>query len=441
MNQLGVLIVDDEDAMCESLEELFRDEGYSTYSTSDPAEAHRIADTTHLDIILMDIRMPTANGIDLLRSIKERHRDVPIVMITGYPSVETALQAMQYGAANYFTKPLDLPSLIHEVRNLTNIRARRDDDGRAPGNIVGHDPTMEAVLEMIDRAGDVDAPVLITGETGTGKELVAEAVHARSHRSDKPFVRVNCAAIPDSLIESELFGHEAGAFTDAKQARQGRFEIADGGTLFLDEIGDMSLATQAKILHALQEKTFERIGGSRSITSDIRIIAATHRNLEEMIGARAFREDLFYRLSVISIRIPPLRDRRDDVVLLARHFVDLFRVQYNRPVREISAEVLELIRNHHWPGNVRELRNCIERAVIFSNGSTILMGDLPTQYLRGFPKTGDGETSAEARLNRLNKDIIQEALTKSDGVKSKAAELLNISRRTLYNRMKRLGMD
>lgn len=427
--------------MCESLEEIFADEGFDTVSTLDPLEAQQYAANQEIDIILMDIRMPVLNGIDLLRSVKERHREVPVVMITGYPSVETAVHAMQLGAANFFSKPLDLPSLIREVRNLTHSRSFANAEDEKVARIVWRDRSMSNVLEMIDRAGQVDASVLITGETGTGKELVAQAIHERSARAEKPFVRVNCAAIPENLIESELFGHEAGAFTDAKQTRKGRFESADGGTLFLDEIGDMSLATQARILHALQEKMFERVGGSTSITADVRIVAATHRNLEEMIAAGTFRQDLFYRLSVISIRVPPLRDRGDDVAELAIHFVELFASQYDRPVRLISDEVLALIRKHRWPGNVRELKNCIERAVIFSNGTTVRIGDLPTQYLKISAPLEDTAPSPEARIERLNRAIIEEALVKSDGVKSKAAELLHISRRTLYNRMKRLGME
>jgi DNA-binding NtrC family response regulator len=436
-----ILIVDDEEAMCESLVEILEDEGFDAVSTLDPSSAQQYVADHEIDLILMDIRMPTLNGIDLLRTIKERHREIPVVMITGYPSVDTAVQAMQLGAANFFSKPLDLPSLIKEVRNLTLSRAYAPGNDGGNAHIVWRDRSMATVLEMIDRAGGVDAPVLVTGETGTGKELVAQAIHERSRRRGKPFVRVNCAAIPDTLIESELFGHEAGAFTDAKHTRKGRFESANGGTLFLDEIGDMSLATQARILHALQEKTFERVGGSTSITADVRIVAATHRNLQEMIGEGTFREDLFYRLSVISIRVPALRDRGDDVVKLAEHFVELFGSLYKRPVEQISEEVLALIRKHRWPGNVRELRNCIERGVIFSNGSKIRIGDLPAQYVSVAVPTEETVASPEAQIDRLNRSIIEDALAKSDGVKSKAAELLHISRRTLYNRMKRLGMD
>lgn len=427
--------------MCDSLVEIFVDEGFDAVSEMDPIHALQYANAHEIDLIIMDIRMPTLNGIDLLAAIKERHREIPVIMITGYPSVDTAVQAMQLGAANFFSKPIDLRSLISEVRNLTHARAYTPERDGTDVRIVWRDQSMASVMEMVDRAGDVDAAVLITGETGTGKELVAQAIHEGSARRGKPFVRVNCAAIPDSLIESELFGHEAGAFTDAKHMRKGRFESAHGGTLFLDEIGDMSLATQARILHALQEKTFERVGGSASIFSDVRIVAATHRNLQEMIGAGDFREDLFYRLSVISIRVPALRDRGDDIVRLAEHFLHLFGAQYQRNVEEISNEVVALLRGHRWPGNVRELRNCIERAVIFSNGSRIRIGDLPSQYVSIAATVSETNASAEARIDRLNRMLIQEALVKSDGVKSKAAELLHISRRTLYNRMKRLGMD
>lgn len=434
-----VLIVDDEIEMCRSLEEILRQDGFRTTSTTDPAAVYSISSAEHFDAVLLDVQMPDINGIDLLRSLVEAHPEVPVIMITGYPSVDTAVRAMKYGASNYFSKPLDLSGLVREIRTLVSSRNATAGAAQLFPKIVTGDPQMLGILDEVDRAGQVDAPILITGETGTGKELVAQAIHARSTRRSGPFVRVNCAAIPESLIESELFGHEAGAFTDAKRQRKGRFEMANGGTLFLDEIGDMSLSTQARILHALQEKTFERVGGSQSIESDIRIVAATNRDLEAMIDEGTFREDLFYRLSVISVGLPPLRERTGDIEVLAAHFLSVFGKQYKRQVSRLSPEVLTLFRRHTWPGNIRELRNCVERAVIFSSGAEIRVGDLPSQYVRGI--AGREVGGAEARIARLNREIIEEALQKSGGVKSKAADLLDISRRTLYNRMKRLGME
>jgi DNA-binding NtrC family response regulator len=434
-----VLIVDDEIEMCRSLEEILQQDGFRTTSTTDPSTVTSLSSSEHFDAVLLDVKMPEINGIDLLRSLVEAHPNVPVIMITGYPSVDTAVRAMKYGASNYFSKPLDLSGLVREIRTLVSSRNASSRTDQLFPRIVTGDPGMLGILDEVDRAGQVDAPVLITGETGTGKELVAQAIHSGSDRRKSPFVRVNCAAIPESLIESELFGHEAGAFTDAKRQRKGRFEMADGGTLFLDEIGDMSLSTQARILHALQEKTFERVGGSQSIASDIRIVAATNRDLEAMIKEGTFREDLYYRLSVISVRLPPLRERSGDIEVLARHFVEAFGTQYGREVSDLSPEVLTLFRRHTWPGNIRELRNCIERAVIFSSGAEIRVGDLPSQYVRG--AAGQEVDGIEERVARLNREIIEEALQKSGGVKSKAADLLDISRRTLYNRMKRLGME
>lgn len=383
--------------------------------------------------------MPEIGGIELLKAVKNEHCDVPVIMITGYPTVETAVRSMKFGAANYYTKPLKLNSLITEVKQLTKFRSQTRAISNSQNTLIASDFSMDNIKKTISKAGEVDAPVMINGESGTGKELIAQAIHAASERSDKPFVRVNCAAIPESLIESELFGHEAGAFTDAKTMRKGKFEMADGGTLFLDEIGDMSLATQARILHALQEKTFERVGGSISITTDCRIVAATHRNLQDMIKSSGFREDLYYRLAVITIQVPPLRQRNSDIELLCNHFINLFNQKYNQTIHGISPEVLAFFNQHTWPGNVREIRNCIERAVIFATGTLIESHDLPRQYLQAIESSNSEEK--QLKIQKLNQQIINEALFQSGGVKSKAAELLNISRRTLYYRMKRLGME
>jgi len=439
MKDPSILIIDDEQEMCSSLEEIFQDEGFHTCSTTSPKKALEILSTRCFSLILMDLRMPEIGGIELLKAVKNEHCDVPVLMITGYPTVETAVRTMKYGAANYYTKPLKLNSLITEAKQLADARGKREANSTSHSALIASDPSMDNIKKTINTAGEVDAPVMINGESGTGKELIAQAVHAASDRSEKPFVRVNCAAIPESLIESELFGHEAGAFTDAKAMRKGKFEMAHGGTLFLDEIGDMSLATQSRILHALQEKTFERVGGSISITTDCRILAATHRDLQSMIQTGAFREDLYYRLAVITVQVPPLRQRNSDIELLCNHFIHLFNQKYSRSIRGISSDVLAFFNHHTWPGNVRELRNCIERAEIFAAGDLIKKEDLPGQYLQSFEASKTDCRQSE--LEKLNQDIINDALYKSGGVKTKAAELLNISRRTLYYRMKRLGME
>lgn len=439
MKQPSILIIDDEQEMCSSLEEIFQDEGFYTCSSISPNSALKILSENCFSLILMDIRMPEIGGIDLLKAVKNEHCDVPVIMITGYPTVETAVHSMKYGAVNYYTKPLKLNSLITEVKQLTEIRGQTESTSGSQNTLIASDFSMDNIKKTISKAGEVDAPVMINGESGTGKELVAQAIHAASERSEKPFVRVNCAAIPETLIESELFGHEAGSFTDAKTMRKGKFEMADGGTLFLDEIGDMSPATQARILHALQEKTFERVGGSTSITSDCRIVAATHRDLQAMIQTGGFREDLYYRLAVITIQVPPLHQRNNDIELLCTHFINLFNHKYNQAIRGISSEVLAFFNQHSWPGNVRELRNCIERAVIFATGAYIETQDLPSQYLQAIESSNSQDKRLE--INKLNQQIINEALFQTGGVKSKAAELLNISRRTLYYRMERLGME
>jgi DNA-binding NtrC family response regulator len=439
MRAPAILIVDDEQEMCSSLEEIFRDEGFLARSTTDPASVLSLLSQEPVDLLLLDIRMPGIGGIDLLGRVKDLYPELPVIMITGYPTVETAVTAMRYGAVNYYTKPLNLGNLLQETRQLLRVDGLERESASIPRGIVGEDPSMLPVKETILRAAEVDAPVLITGESGTGKELIAEAVHAASKRRDAPLVRVNCAAIPETLIESELFGHEAGAFTDAKKTRKGRFELANHGTLFLDEIGDMSLSTQARILHALQEKTFERVGGGRSISTDARFVAATHQDLRSMIDSGAFRGDLYYRLAVITIHVPPLRDRGGDIDLLVDYYLDFFQEKYDKPISSIDPAVRAFFRRHDWPGNVRELRNCIERAVIFASDGHITFSHLPAQYEKVINR--EGPYSQESELLKINKEIIRDALAKSGGVKAKAADLLNISRKTLYNRMKRLGME
>ncbi len=438
----SILIVDDEVEMGLSLAKLFRSEGMECECAAGAAEAHAVlARNPRIRLVFLDVRMPGMDGIAFLRTIKEEFRHCNIIMISAYPSLPDTVQAMKLGATNFFAKPLDLDQLLAEARGLLESGRRGEENGGAEGErgIISRDPALLRLKKQIVTAAPTPAPVIITGESGTGKELVAEQLHRLSDRRDRPFIKINCAAIPQELLESELFGHEKGAFTDAKTRRAGKFERADGGTVFLDEIGDMTLSTQAKILRAIQEQEIEPIGGDRLVKIDIRIISATHRDLAGMIAAGTFREDLYYRLSVIGFHLPPLRERGSDVELLIGHFIGQFSAQYGKRIDGVEPEVLESLRRHSWPGNVRELRNCVQRAVIFAEGGRLTMGDLPGQYGRLAEIAGAG--GYQTAVHAAEKSVIIHALEKAQGVKWKAADELHIHRKTLYNRMKKLGID
>ena len=434
-----ILIIDDEVEMCLSLAEFLRSKGYATLHTTNPLDVTRILQSEKVGLIIMDIKMPEMGGIDLLKVIKTSDPSLAVIMITGYPTVENAVRAMKYGAVNFYTKPLRLPELLKEIHELAAKSLRKQKiPQKTRHTIISQNPDMQELLKTVHKASLTTAPVLVTGESGTGKELVAHAFHYLSPRAANPFVKVNCAALPEDLLESELFGHEKGAFTGAVKERKGRFELADTGTIFLDEIGDMSLRTQAKILRVIQDQEFERVGGTRTIRTDSRILAATNKNLEQLISSGQFREDLYYRLSVITIHLPPLRERRDDIPLLAEYFITHYNRVYDKQIRGLSEEVAWFFHTHKWPGNVRELKNCIERTVIFCEHDTIEIKNLATQYKKLIenPPTDEYDDALEG----LNREIILDALERSRGIKKKAAELLNIDRRTLYNRMKKLGL-
>ncbi len=438
-----ILIIDDEKELCVSLSEILTEEGYHTLFTSDPLETPAILARTRVDLIILDIRMPGIGGIDLLRMVRKTNPNIKVIILTGHPSIENAVLSMKYGAANFYEKPPNLKKLLKEIREFS---ARDASVGGPTGvelqsarRVVTRDPRMVKVLQSAEKAAATTAPVLITGESGTGKELIASLVHEAGQRADRPFIKVNCAAIPETLLESELFGHEKGAFTNALAQKKGKFELAHEGTIFLDEIGDMSSSTQAKILRVLQEQEFERVGGTQTIRADIRIIAATNKDLRLLIQKDAFREDLYYRLCVISLHIPPLRERPEDVELLIDHFLKLFSTQYAREIRGLDAQTRELLLAHTWPGNVRELKNCIERATIFCEGELVTLEDLPSQYME-LEGTHLGQ-KLQSSFEQLNRAMIMEALEKSKGKKSKAADMLNINRRTLYNRMRKLGLS
>jgi DNA-binding NtrC family response regulator len=431
-----VLIVDDEREMCVSLSEILRSKGFETIVATDPQTVPALLRKKRVDLAIMDIRMPQLPGLDLLKALKHEQPSLPVIMITGFPSVENAVRSMRYGALNFFVKPLPIQELLQEVRQLAGSPALRSGGEE---RIVTRNPRMLRILQEVQRVAPTDAAVVITGETGTGKELIAAAIHAGSSRQQGPFVKLNCASIPDTLLESELFGHEKGAYTDAADRHIGKLEAADRGTLFFDEIGDMTVRTQAKLLRVLQDGEFQRLGGLQTLRADVRILAATNQDVQRLLAQGSFREDLYYRLAVVHIEVPALRERKEDLEPLSEHFLQRFNQRYGREVAGISPEVREIFQRHNWPGNVRELKNCLERAVIFCDGPTIGPEHLQAQYRLleepSFPR------ELEGARERLDRELIAEALARSRGEKQKAAALLHISRKTLYNRMKKLGME
>jgi DNA-binding NtrC family response regulator len=431
-----ILIVDDDRAVCDSLSDLLRGKGYDVAVVMDPRDAISAVDRRSTALALVDLRMPGIGGMELLQAIKSRVPDLPVVIITGYATVDTAVAAMKYGAADVFTKPITSSTLLSQISRILSERPQR---AALPEEeaIVTADSLMQETLALLERAAPTDAPILIRGETGTGKELAARMVHRASGRRSRAFVAVNCAAMPDTLLESEMFGHERGAFTDARERKRGLLEMADGGTIFLDEIGEMSLTTQAKMLRVLQEKNFTRLGGVETIHSDCRVVAATNRNIEESIRCGRFREELYYRLAVVEIQIPPLRDRPGDVLPLAGYFLRQYARAYGRADLSLAPDVAATLEAHRWPGNVRELKNLVERAVIFCEQGPICMCHLSPQYRR---QDGSGAELADGFASSARR-IIAEAVARADGSKSEAARLLHIDRKTLYNRMKKLGME
>ncbi|MDC7232447.1 MAG: sigma-54 dependent transcriptional regulator [Spirochaetales bacterium] len=439
---LKILIIDDEEEMCLSLSEIFSARKYSVLTATDPLDVLPLLEKETADLILMDVRMPGLGGVSLLKMIREIYPETGIIMMSGYASTENIVQCMKYGAINFYEKPLNIPELINEAEEYLNKHSSSALEAHDSDELVSETKAMKDIFQIIRTAAPTDAPVIITGESGTGKERIANGVHSFSQRSSGPYVKLNCAAIPDSLLESELFGHAEGAFTDARRNREGKFEVAHGGTLFLDEIGDMSLNTQAKLLRVLQEKEFERLGSNELIKADIRIVAATNKNIPEMIKNGDFREDLFYRISVINIHLPPLRDRKKDIPLLCESFLKLFSSSYGKDVKELSPEVKEMFLAHDWPGNIRELKNVIERSVIFCQSGTVAKENLPKQYREmNIPVLKGEEKPLEALYQDLSRQAISDALVRAGGSKSKAADLLGIHRKTLYNRMKKYGLS
>ncbi|MCS6815777.1 MAG: sigma-54 dependent transcriptional regulator [Blastocatellia bacterium] len=439
-DKVRILIVDDEAVVRESLGNWFREEGYLVDVAGSGKETlQKLAESSY-DLFLIDIKMPGMDGLQLQRRIREIAPDATIIIMTAYASVETAVEAMKQGAYDYIVKPFDPDQLEHVIRNAVerkqlvaeNIRLReRLQEMELFHEIIGQSPAIRRVLEQIRLVAMSDTTVLIRGESGTGKELVARAIHANSPRRYMPIVIVNCGALAEGVIESELFGHEKGAFTGAHYRRKGKFELADGGTLFLDEIGDISLKTQVDLLRVLEEKKIFRVGGNTPISVDFRLIAATNKDLEALVAEGKFREDLYYRINVFSITIPPLRERREDIPLLAEHFLKKFARSMNKPVHGISTAAMALLQQYDWPGNVRELQNAIERAVLVCRGREIQPEDLPL-YVNEARESAVGKTLAEVERQHIAR-ILQETGWNI----SQAARLLGIDRVTLYNKIRK----
>ncbi len=444
MLQTGrVMIVDDESVVRESLEKWFANEGYQTRCFASAAEALAAVRPGACDVVLLDIKMPGMDGMELQRRLREVDPELMVIVMTGYASVETAVQALKTGAYDYITKPFDPDDLLNTVSHAIEHRRAKHEVQRLQEHLsealpksalIAQSAAMKRVEEMIEVVAPTDTTVLVTGDSGTGKEVVARAIHAASPRRNMPMVVIHCGALTETLLESELFGHERGAFTGAQARRKGKFEVAEGGTVFLDEIGDISLKTQTDLLRVLQEKEITRVGGTEPIKVDFRCITATNRDLEGMVKAGTFRLDLFYRLNVMQIHLPPLRERREEIPLLAKHFLETFAVAMNRPIPRISDEALRVLAEYDWPGNVRELENAIERAIVMSRGAVIEAGSLP------IVAATSPAAPAGRRLEDVERQHIERILEETDWNLSRAARVLDIDRTTLYNKLKHFGL-
>jgi len=459
MAQERILIVEDEKLIRWSIRSRLASDDYQVFEAENGAQAFKLLEVEDCDLMLLDYRLPDTTGLDILERVRREMPELSVVMMTAYGTVENAVQAMKLGAFDYLTKPVNLDELALIVQKALEttvlrreVRRLRSEQREIHGSvqIIGKSSAMQEVMELVGKVCASQAStVLLEGDSGTGKNVVAKAIHYGSPRADRPFVNITCSALTETLLESELFGHERGAFTDAKTQKKGLLETAAGGTAFLDEIGEMGLAMQVKLLRFLEEKTFKRVGGTRDIQVDVRIIAATNRNLEQAVREGRFREDLFYRLKVIPIRIPPLRERREDVPLLVQHFIDRFNAELRKTTQGVEPEALERLVAYDWPGNIRELRNVVERIMILENKDRIELSDLPGEILGASGAGGaDGAGSVPRNviplgsmtLEELEREAICQALEKASHNQVKAARLLGISRDTLRYRMKKFAL-
>lgn len=451
-----LLIVDDEAGMCEFLEIMLQKNGYQVSSRQSARMAIDDLETENFDLVISDINMPEMSGLELLSTVKEKSPSTEVIMITAYASTDTAIQAMKRGAYDYITKPFNNDEILLTIKKaLKNSQLQRENRRLQQelekrygfGNLIGKNPAMLKVYELIQRVAQTKANILVTGESGTGKELVARAIHYTGPRKDKPFVTVNCGAIPEQLMESEFFGHEKGSFTGAIKAKNGYFAAADSGTIFLDEIGEIPPALQVKILRVIQEKSFMRVGSTVEQTVDVQVISATNRDLENEVSAGNFREDLFYRLNVITIDLPPLRERSSDIPLLINHFLRKYNREYGRDIDSVSREALNLLMSYPYPGNIRELENIIERGIIMATGKSITPACLPPTLTRPAANgTGVGlrlppeGLDLEKTLAELEHQLINQALERCGHNKTKAAKLLGLSFRSFRYRLEKLDL-
>ena len=457
MSSKGVIhIIDDEPVIHDVMGQLLTSEGYEVELSASGEEALEKLPSQSFDVILLDLLMPGLDGIEVLRRIKKIDPLTPVIIITAYGSVESAIAAMKIGALDYVQKPFKHDDLLLTIEKAVERKRLQEENIRLKGelrqrfgfaNIIGKSQAMSGVFELIKASAPTRSTILLQGESGTGKELVARAIHLNSNRAEAPFITVNSGSLPPDLLESHLFGHVKGAFTGAVALKRGLFEAADRGTIFFDEISSLNPETQAKLLRVMQEKEFMRLGGTETIRVDVRIIAATNTDLEELIQQKAFRKDLFYRLNVIKIEIPPLRQRKEDIPLLVRHFIDVFARENRKDVEGVSEDVLEALDAHDWPGNVRELENLIERAVVLSREKVITRALLPPLLLSGARVDDQAVIDAEASLDlkertqSFQKKLIIAALKKTKGVQNRAARLLGVKPTTLNEMIKRLGID
>ncbi len=438
-----ILVIDDEKNIREGLAMALEDEGYEVLAADNGKTGLEKALKEEVDLVITDLKMPEVSGEEVLRHVISKTPGVPVIVLTGHGTVETAVEAMRMGAYDFLTKPLDLERLFLLVKRALQNRElvlqhrallREMEKKQSFENIIGKSAVMEKVFEDIKKVAPARASVLITGETGVGKELIARAIHNLSGRKDKPFVQVHCASFAESLLESELFGHEKGAFTGAVQRTRGRFETANGGTLMLDEIGEINQMIQVKLLRVLQEKKFERVGGSETLNVDVRIIAATNRNLEEEIKKGNFREDLYFRLNVVHIHVPPLRERKEDIPLLAASFIKEFSEENGKKINGIEQRARTAIYNYDWPGNIRQLQNCIQSAVVMSSDNMIHFEDLPAA-LREKEEASSIIIPVGSNMNEAEKQVILQTLASQNGNKTKTADILGIGRRTLHRKL------
>ena len=454
MKQNKLLVVDDEHLIRWSLEQNLKKQGYEVVTAGTGEDALRLVREEQPDLVLLDIQLPGMSGIEALEKIKEHDEDIIVIMVTANSGLENAVRAMRLGAYDYVSKPFNLEELSIVVRKALDsldlkqevVRLRTETKKNGPPNIIGESQHVRSLMDVLDKVAHSEAStVLVQGESGTGKELVAKWIHYSSNRAEKPFIAINCAAVPATLLESELFGHEKGAFTDAKTSKKGLFELADGGTVFLDEIGDMEMGMQAKLLRFLEDRSFRKIGGGRVFTVDVRIISATNKDLHKSIEERTFRNDLYYRLQVIPIMLPSLRERKEDIIPLATHFIGLYNRDFNKKVQGIAGMAERMMTDYSWPGNVRELKNVIERAIILGNDDTLLLENLPLEIVAktsapsGAPASSFRLPPEGIDIEEVEKELIRQALEITEWNQSKAAKKLNLGIDAFRYRMKKFG--